>query len=74
MPRQAPPPEGAVLRLVAQQGRITARGAAKALGVSLRTVQSAVRQLVGDGELELDRAGRSIAYRVDDTSFTSPGA
>lgn len=73
-PRCAPPPEGAVLRLVAQQGRITARGAAKALGVSLRTVQSAVRQLVGDGELELDRAGRSIAYRVDDTSFTSPGA
>lgn len=71
-PRCAPPPEGAVLRLVAQQGRITARGAAKTLGVSLRTVQSAVRQLVSDGELELDRAGRSIAYRVDDTSFTSP--
>lgn len=71
-PRCAPPPEGAVLRLVAQQGRITAKGAAQTLGVSLRTVQSAVRQLVSDGELELDRAGRSIAYRVDDTSFTSP--
>jgi len=60
--------EGRLLRLVARDGAVTTRQAARTLGVSLRTVQAAMAQLVERGDCSLDRAGRRIAYRVDDTS------
>jgi hypothetical protein len=71
-PRCAEQVEGRLLRLVARQGWVTTRSAARSLGVSLRTVQAAMARLVERGECMLDRSGRRIQYRVDDTSYTIP--
>lgn len=71
-PRCAEHVEGRLLRLVARDGAVTTRSAARSLGVSLRTVQSAMARLVERGECMLDRSGRHVVYRVDDTSYTIP--
>ncbi|MEM9072685.1 MAG: hypothetical protein AAGE52_29525 [Myxococcota bacterium] len=69
-PRSVVPIEQSLLALIARTGSTTTRVAARSLGVSLRSVQSAVATLVKEGELAMDRSGRSIGYRVDDTSFS----
>ncbi len=73
-PRCAEHVEGRLLRLVAREGWVTTRSAARSLGVSLRTVQAAMSSLVDRGECMLDRSGRRIQYRIDDTSYAIPPA
>lgn len=64
--------EGQVLRLLATRAAGTAKEAAEALGVPLRTAQAALQQLVGDGALISERKGNQVAYRVEDTTFSEP--
>lgn len=71
-PRCTSTVDGAVLRLLATQTIGTAKEAAQALGVPLRTAQAALQQLVSDGALISERRGNQVAYRVEDTTFSEP--
>lgn len=59
-----------VLRLLAHHGVLRAMEATELLGVSARTVQTALKQLAADGACRLERAGRETRYRVLDTTFS----
>jgi len=69
-PRCTADVEQKLLKLVARMGSVSTRIAARELGVSLRTVQDTVSRLVEDDELTMDRSGRSVGYRLEDTSFS----
>ncbi len=71
-PRCAPLVDDRVLQLVARRGTVTAKDAAGALGIPLRSVQSALRELVEGGACQQRREGRRVAYRVEDTTFREP--
>ncbi len=65
--------EGLVLRFLGRRaGRASARDIATALGVSARTVQNVLRDLVGEGACEVEGRGPSVFYRLEDTSFREP--
>jgi len=66
------PLDDRILRALATRGGGSAREAAEFLGVPLRTVQSALRELVDEGECVAHRQGRQIHYRVEDTTFSEP--
>jgi|GEM_PF-1615749 len=70
-PRCAADAEQKLLKLVARMGSVSTCVAARELGVSLRTVQETVSRLVEDDELTVDRSGRSVGYRLEDTSFSA---
>jgi predicted transcriptional regulator len=55
---------GLVLVEIAEDPHQTMRAVAEKLGVSERTVQSAVRDLVAEGYLTRTRVGRRNAYRI----------
>jgi predicted transcriptional regulator len=61
-----------VLRLLAERGAASARDAAGALHVSLRTAQAALTELAGSGACDARKAGRNVAYVVEDTVFSEP--
>jgi hypothetical protein len=61
-----------VLRLLAERGRASAKDAAGALGVSLRTAQGALAELSDSGACEVEKDGRNVAYVVEDTVFSEP--
>ena len=61
-----------VLQLVAKRGSVTAKDAAGALGIPLRSAQSALKELVEGGACKLRRDGRKVAYEVEDTTFREP--
>ena len=42
------------------------------LNYPLRTVQAALQELVEEGAIEMERAGRKVRYKVEDTSFCEP--
>lgn len=72
-PRCAPDPDEMILRfLAARDGRASARDISAALGVALRTVQLALKRLVDDGACETVRRGRTIDYKLEDTTFAEP--
>jgi len=71
-PRFRPPPESALLTLVAQLGNASARETAKRLGIPLRTAQHSLKALAADGVCVVERAGRELRYRVEDTTFCTP--
>lgn len=73
-PRCSPDVDERVLQYVAQRGRASARDAARALGLSLRAVQSALKELVEGGLCDRQRDGRAIVYGVEDTTFREPTA
>lgn len=56
---------GLVLVEIAGDPQQTMRSLAETLGVSERTVQSVIRDLVAEGYLTRKRVGRRNAYRVD---------
>lgn len=58
-----------VLGKLAQLRRASARDLAEALGLSIRTVQKALRRLQGGGACTAEKAGRNINYCVEDTTF-----
>lgn len=65
--------EDLVLRTIASLGgRASARDAAAALAVPLRTVQAILQRLVDDGACAVERAGRAVEYVVEDTTFSEP--
>lgn len=59
-----------VLRVIAGRGTASAQEAAETLRMPLRTVQTALRQLVSDGSCSPQRSGPRVAYRIQDTTFT----
>jgi hypothetical protein len=61
-----------VLRLLAQQGRASAKEAALKLRVSLRAVQGALNELARTEACVVARNGRQITYAVEDTVFSKP--
>jgi hypothetical protein len=71
-PRALMPLEDRILWTLAQEGSGSAKEAAQRLGVSVRTVQSALRALVESGACSTRRSGRRISYEVEDTTFTEP--
>ncbi len=71
-PRCARPTEDVVLRLLAARGAFGSDEIASELRLSVRATQSALKQLVEDGALQVERQGRQIQYRVVDTTFCEP--
>jgi tetratricopeptide (TPR) repeat protein len=71
-PRSEEAVDARVLRVLARTGRGTAREAAEELGIPLRTVQAALRDLVMDGACSREGKGRGVVYRVEDTTFGEP--
>lgn len=59
-----------VLRALALVGPTSASAAAESLRMPLRTIQAVLQQLVADGACTIERDGRRVAYRVQDTTFT----
>lgn len=64
--------EDRMLRLLSRAQHRSAKDAAKALGVPLRTAQTALKALTDSGAVEGRRVGRRIEYRVEDTTFSEP--
>jgi len=62
-----------LVRSLAEQGAPSAADAARVLGLPLRTVQSALAELVAEGICRVERQGRNVSYRVEDTTFTMAG-
>ena len=58
-----------VLRALATSGATSASAAADSLRMPLRTVQAVLQQLVAEGACTIERDGRRVAYRIEDTSF-----
>ncbi|HVY39357.1 MAG TPA: helix-turn-helix transcriptional regulator [Polyangia bacterium] len=61
-----------VLRLLAEEGRATAKEAAARLGVSLRTVQGALSELAASQACVVERDGRAVTYAIEDSIFSEP--
>jgi hypothetical protein len=59
-----------VLRALAIMGATSASAAAESLRMPLRTVQAVLQQLVAEGACTIERDGRRVAYRIEDTTFT----
>lgn len=59
-----------VLRSLAVLGATSASAAAESLRMPLRTVQAVLQQLVAEGACTIERDGRRVAYRIEDTTFT----
>jgi hypothetical protein len=58
-----------VLRALATLGATSASAAADSLRMPLRTVQAVLQQLVAEGACTIERDGRRVAYRIEDTTF-----
>lgn len=62
-----------ILRSVATSSDpVSAKDVASRLHVALRTVQVAFRRLLDEGACTTERIGRTVAYRVEDTTFQEP--
>jgi hypothetical protein len=71
-PRCAPPPEHGILAVLAEQGRLSVRAVAQMLGIPVRTAQHALKALAEEGICEVERRGRELQYRIEDTTFSEP--
>jgi hypothetical protein len=71
-PRCSPPPEHALLTVLAAAGQASAKAAAEAMGVPVRTAQDALRRLADDGACQAVKVGRRLEYIVEDTTFLEP--
>jgi hypothetical protein len=61
-----------LLRVLARAGTGSAKDAAASLGVPLRTVQLRLKKLAEEGACSVEKHGRNVAYRVEDTTFHEP--
>lgn len=59
-------------QLARASGRASANAIAEALGVSSRTVQQTLRELIDDGTCTAEREGRRIHYVLEDTTLSEP--
>lgn len=71
-PRCSPPPEHSLLLVLASKGFASARQAADALGIPVRTVQDALKRLAADGACRPVKKGRKLEYHLEDTTFLEP--
>lgn len=71
-PRCAQPLEDRVLRVLVRAQDGTAKDAATRLGLPLRTIQEALKELIDGGACAKRREGRKIAYVIEDTTFAPP--
>lgn len=71
-PRCAQPLEDRVLRVLVRAQDGTAKDAAMRLGLPLRTIQEALKELIDGGACAKRRDGRKIAYVIEDTTFAPP--
>jgi hypothetical protein len=72
-PRCAQSLESLVLRSLAlREGRASAREISESLGVSSRTVQTALKELVLEGVCAMDGKGPAVSYKLEDTTFWEP--
>lgn len=71
-PRCARATDDRVMLALAHSGTATARDIAAALRIPLRTVQSAIRELVEEGACRPEQDGRIVRYVVEDTTFSEP--
>jgi hypothetical protein len=71
-PRCEQPLEDLVLRFLARQGNGSAKATASTLKISLRKAQQALAQLAEEGAISVDKDGRNVSYRVEDTTFSEP--
>lgn len=61
-----------LLRVIAGAGACSAKAAAAAAGLPLRTAQTRLQTLVDEGACAPRRVGRRIEYVVEDTTFSEP--
>lgn len=71
-PRCEEPLAQRVLRIIATTGRRGAGDLAKELGMPLRTIQRALKELHAGEDVVLVKKGRSVGYQVEDTTFSEP--
>ena len=72
-PRCEPELEEHILALLGSgPGRLGAKEIAQRLSLPLRTVQATLAELVEGGVCEVEREGRRVSYRVEDTTFREP--
>lgn len=71
-PRPSPPPEHALILVLAARGVASPKQAAEVLGLPLRTVQDALKRLAADGACKQVKQGRKLTYEVEDTTFLEP--
>ena len=71
-PRCERPLEDLVLRFLARHGAGSAKATASTLKISLRKAQQALAQLADEGAIEVDKDGRAVHYRLEDTTFSEP--
>jgi hypothetical protein len=71
-PRCERPVDDRLLRTLATSRSGTARETAEMLDLPLRTVQTALKQLVEEGVCVTEKRGRRVEYRVEDTTFSEP--
>lgn len=71
-PRCEQPLEDLVLRFLARHGAGSAKATASTLKISLRKAQQALAQLADEGAIAIDKEGRRVSYRVEDTTFSEP--
>jgi predicted transcriptional regulator len=58
--------------VLAEQGRLSVRAVAQMLGIPVRTAQHALKALAEEGICEVERRGRELQYRIEDTTFSEP--
>ncbi|MEM9188648.1 MAG: winged helix-turn-helix transcriptional regulator [Myxococcota bacterium] len=68
-PRCSVDTDAFVLGKLAQLRRASARDLAEASGLSVRTIQKALRRLQEDGACSVEKEGRNVNYWVEDTTF-----
>ena len=71
-PRSSPPPEHQILVVLARVQHASAKDAAQALGIPLRTAQEALGRLAEDGACHVEKKGKKLEYRLEDTTFAEP--
>lgn len=71
-PRSTASADSRVLGRLAGAGQLSARDLAGTLGMPLRTVQDALRELVEGGACRRHREGRKVVYAIEDTTFRQP--
>ena len=70
-PRARETTEARLLRALVS-GESTARSVAEATGLSVRQAQILLKSLAEGGECDVERRGRALHYKVEDTTFSEP--
>lgn len=61
-----------LFEVVRQGGAMSSKKLSERMTLSVRTVQNALKTLVDEGLCDIQRVGREVYYRVEDTVFSEP--